>query len=69
MNNLHDSVERWLVQDGYSIIETKTEDNFKIIIKNIYKKIIIMKRSTLKKILVLANVFGASLIIIVVLLP
>jgi len=35
MNNLHDSVERWLVQDGYSIIETKTEDNFKIIIKNI----------------------------------
>jgi len=35
MNNLHDSVERWLVQDGYSIIETETEDNFKIIIKNI----------------------------------
>ena len=35
MNNLHDSVERWLVQDGYSITETKTEDNFKIIIKNI----------------------------------
>ena len=35
MNNLHDSVERWLVQDGYSVIETKTEDNFKIIIKNI----------------------------------
>jgi len=35
MNNLHDSVERWLVQDGHSIIETKTEDNFKIIIKNI----------------------------------
>ena len=30
---------------------------------------IIMKRSTLKKILVLANVFGATLIIIVVLLP
>jgi len=29
----------------------------------------IMKRSTLKKILVLANVFGAALIIIVVLLP
>jgi len=28
-----------------------------------------MKRSTLKKILVLANVFGATLIIIVVLLP
>ena len=35
MNNLHDSVERWLVQEGYSIIETKTEDNFKIIVKNI----------------------------------
>ena len=34
MNNLHDSVERWLVQDGHSVIETKTEDNFKIIIKN-----------------------------------
>jgi len=30
---------------------------------------IIMKRSTIKKILVLANVFGMSLIIIVVLLP
>jgi len=35
MNNLHDSVERWLVQDGYPVIESKTEDNFKIIIKNI----------------------------------
>ena len=35
MSNLHDSVERWLVQEGYSIIETKTEDNFKIIVKNI----------------------------------
>ena len=35
MSNLRDSVERWLVQDGYSVIETKTEDNFKIIIKNI----------------------------------
>jgi len=35
MSNLHDSVERWLVQDGYSITEAKTEDNFKIIIKNI----------------------------------
>ena len=35
MNNLHDSVERWLVQDGHSVIETKTDDNFKIIIKNI----------------------------------
>ena len=34
MSNLRDSVERWLVQDGYSITETKTEDNFKIIIKN-----------------------------------
>jgi len=35
MSNLRDSVERWLVQDGYSITETKTEDNFKIIIENI----------------------------------
>ena len=35
MNNLRDSVERWLVQDGHSVTETKTEDNFKIIIKNI----------------------------------
>ena len=35
MSNLHNSVERWLVQEGYSIIETKTEDNFKIIVKNI----------------------------------
>ena len=35
MNNLHDSVERWLVQDGYPVTETKSEDNFKIIIKNI----------------------------------
>jgi len=35
MNNLHQSVERWLVQEGYSITETNTEDNFKIIIKNI----------------------------------
>ena len=35
MSNLRDSVERWLVQEGYSIIETKTEDNFKIIVKNI----------------------------------
>jgi len=24
MNNLHDSVERWLVQDGHSVTETKT---------------------------------------------
>ena len=35
MSNLRDSVERWLVQDGYSVMETKTEDNFKIIVKNI----------------------------------
>jgi len=35
MSNLHDSVERWLVQEDYSVTETKTEDNFKIIIKNI----------------------------------
>jgi len=35
MNNLHDSVERWLVQDGHSVTETKTVDNFNIIIKNI----------------------------------
>ena len=35
MSNLHQSVERWLVQDGHSVTETKTEDNFKIIIKNI----------------------------------
>jgi len=35
MNNLHDRVERWLVQDGHSVNETKTEDNIKIIIKNI----------------------------------
>jgi len=35
MSNLRDSVERWLVQDGHSVIETKTDDNFKIIIKNI----------------------------------
>ena len=35
MSNLRDSVERWLVQEGYSFIETKTEDNFKIIVKNI----------------------------------
>ena len=35
MSNLHDNVERWLVQDGYPVTETKTEDNFKIIIENI----------------------------------
>ena len=34
MNNLHDNVERWLVQENYSFNEIKTEDNFKIIIKN-----------------------------------
>ena len=34
MNNLHESVERWLLQGNYSFNETKTEDNFKIIIKN-----------------------------------
>ena len=35
MNNLHDNVERWLIQENYSFNEIKTEDNFKIIIKNI----------------------------------
>jgi len=35
MSNLRDRDERWLVQDGYPVTETKTEDNFKIIIKNI----------------------------------
>ena len=30
MKNLHESVERWLVQENYSFNETKTEDNFKI---------------------------------------
>ena len=34
MNNLHDNVERWLVQENYSFNEIKTEDDFKIIIKN-----------------------------------
>ena len=34
MNNLHDNVERWLVQENYSFNEIKTEDSFKIIIKN-----------------------------------
>ncbi len=35
MNNLHDNVERWLLQENYSFNEIKTnEDNFKIIIKN-----------------------------------
>jgi len=35
VKNLHESVERWLVQENYSFNETKTEDNFKIIIINI----------------------------------
>jgi hypothetical protein len=35
VKNLHESVERWLVQENYSFNETKTEDNFKIIIKNV----------------------------------
>jgi len=43
MNNLHDSVERWLVQDGHSVIETKTEDNFKIIIKILMHLVTIWK--------------------------
>jgi len=34
VKNLHENVERWLVQENYSFNETKTEDNFKIIIKN-----------------------------------
>jgi hypothetical protein len=34
VKNLHESVERWLVQENYSFNEIKTEDNFKIIIKN-----------------------------------
>jgi len=35
MNNLHDNVERWLLQENYSFNEIKTnEDSFKIIIKN-----------------------------------
>ena len=35
MNNLHENVERWLIQENYSFKEIKTkEDNFKITIKN-----------------------------------
>jgi len=35
MNNLHEDVQRWLIQENYSYIEAETEeDNFKIIIKN-----------------------------------
>lgn len=34
MDNLHENVERWLIQENYSFNEIKTnEDNFKIIIK------------------------------------
>ena len=36
MNNLHEDVQRWLIQENYSFNEAKTEeDNFKIIIKNV----------------------------------
>ena len=35
MNNLHEDVQRWLIQENYSFNEAKTEEeNFKIIIKN-----------------------------------
>jgi len=35
MNDLHEDVQRWLIQENYSFNEAKTEeDNFKIIIKN-----------------------------------
>ena len=35
MNNLHEDVQRWLIQENYSYVEAETEeDNFKIIIKN-----------------------------------
>jgi len=35
MNNLHENVERWLLQENYSFNEIKTnEDSFKVIIKN-----------------------------------
>jgi len=35
MNNLHEDVQRWLIQENYSFNEAKTEeDNFKMIIKN-----------------------------------
>ena len=35
MNNLHEDVQRWLIQENYSFNEAKTEeDNFKVIIKN-----------------------------------
>ena len=36
MNNLHEDVQRWLIQENYSFNEAKTEEeNFKIIIKNV----------------------------------
>ena len=36
MNNLHEDVQRWLIQENYSFNAAKTEeDNFKIIIKNV----------------------------------
>ena len=36
MNNLHESVQRWLMHENYSFNEVKTEeDNFKIIITGI----------------------------------
>jgi len=36
MNDLHEDVQRWLIQENYSFNEAKTEeDNFKIIIKNV----------------------------------
>ena len=36
MNNLHEDVQRWLIQENYSFNEAKTEeDNFKIIIKHV----------------------------------
>ena len=36
MNNLHEDVQRWLIQENYSFDEAKTEENnFKIIIKNV----------------------------------
>ena len=35
MNNLHEDVQRWLIQENYSFNEAKTEeDSFKIIVKN-----------------------------------
>ena len=34
MSGLRDSVERWLIHENYSYIESKSDDIFKIIIKN-----------------------------------